>query len=62
MECTDCDWLPTIRKGHNYCTKAQSERQERAQRRKEEQIVKAQVTLRTAEAISDEPLDLTVQE
>jgi len=38
-DCTDCDWIPTIRLGYNktlLSTKAQSERHERALRRKEE--------------------------
>jgi len=37
---TNCDWLPTVWMGHKNTsppTKAQSERHERAQRRKEEQ-------------------------
>jgi len=30
-DCTDCDWIPTIRLGHNKTLQAQSERHERAQ-------------------------------
>ena len=64
-DCTNCDWLPMIRLGHTKTfppTKTQSERHERAQRRKEEQLVKEQIIRKTAEVISEEDLHLTVKE